>query len=663
VVFNPNIPDQAENFTSASRGVEADTSLGGLFGSIGTIATEAVGAADKLFKSVIREDATQGVDQLRDREINQGAQGAFGGTPPPGVKSAIDQNIERVGIAKNAAETGQIGDSHYYLLLDAEARRLRSRYPGHREYIDNVIHDLTGTTPANRAIELMKAESKKENTQLDNEYHWAREHGGPGQEAIARGEKPTLEQMRTWNYTHAKRLSDNKLIDSNVKTEEAVRKVEKDRNFDSYNNNFLATLDDSGRAALSNAGVTLDAINKEKSNFDEQAAKGPVDAKTAARLSQLTTQYREQKMKEFDDYVGQVRENNKGEKFTVAGLIGPDYVEKMRKSVVEKLDAQTKPITDQDKGRLHYQVVANEATSNEEIGKLYNSSDQIRRMAATHKVLGDQVSNTLLWSSTPGMSAVKAWFSSYIVGGLSTGKSIDNLFEEGASNMDKAGLAKEDQAHVNRDVITKLSTNLRNKNLTPEGANMIVNSLFSGDPRAKDFYAKASDERPSIGMPSDREVLYNKLVHPEITAAIFRTGNSQTISKYTQWVDAATGQRIAQEATNIKATFVDNFTGYRINYDPKTFKFTPELMDKGNTGVQAAEARAYQITSKLNNTVSHFVPVAQQLKMTPDDINYKLEQYFQIQGLDINNMGPKNIPSNLVRPTLRRDPFLRQEGQ
>jgi hypothetical protein len=437
-----------------------------------------------------------------------------------------------------------------------------------------------------------------------------------------------------------------------------MRKIERDRNFDSYNKNFLNGLDDSGRATLDNAGITLDSINKAKTNFDTQASTGVVDSKTAAQLGLMVSQYRDKKMSEFEDYIGKTRTNAKGESFTIAGLIGPEYVEKMRKSVTEKLDSQTKPIIDNDKGRLNFQVTANEATINQSVAELYNSSDQIKRMAATHKALGDQVSNTLLWSSTPGMSAVKSWFSSYIVGGISTKQTIDNLFDDGAAQMTKAGVTKEDQAHVNRDVITKMATGLRDKNLTPEGASLIVNSLFSGDPRAKDFYARASDVRPGIGVLSDREVLYRKLVDPAVTEAVFKTGNGETIQRYTRWVDAATGARVAQEATNLKAAFVDTYNGYRINYDEKSHRFTPEKMTSnvaepvGST--LAAEAKAYELTSKLNNTMSQWIPVMRNMQKSPEDINHMLSSYFSLQGLDINNIVPKTIPSTLNRPRMHQ---------
>jgi hypothetical protein len=79
------------------------------------------------------------------------------------VPQEINNAANRLQTMKSAKESGQIGDSHYFLLLDSEARRLRSRYPGHREYVDNVMQDLTGVNPANHAISMMKAELNKEN--------------------------------------------------------------------------------------------------------------------------------------------------------------------------------------------------------------------------------------------------------------------------------------------------------------------------------------------------------------------------------------------------------------------------------------------------------------------------------------------------------------------
>lgn len=153
--FNPAYPDKhEETYLNYSRGADAPNAQKGKFNKIydntatnvSNLFTTGVAVKDAVYKDRIREEATEMVDAIRDPWIGAGPSsgGVDANTPVELVK--MGDRLERM---TSAYRSGKINDRHYWAQMENISRAVRSRYPGHREYIDNVISDLTGGTPAN----------------------------------------------------------------------------------------------------------------------------------------------------------------------------------------------------------------------------------------------------------------------------------------------------------------------------------------------------------------------------------------------------------------------------------------------------------------------------------------------------------------------------------
>lgn len=175
----PN-PTNDPNYLGSSRGfdrVEADKSLGSLFSGIGEVVGAGARGLETAFKDVIRNDLYKEVDKVRSlhgvdegvavaqrlgsESVGAGVGGQTdeaskppgslfptGGTSkgaPPGV-AKVGERIQRL---QNVYQQGGLSNSAYYARLEAIAKEARSRYPGFREDIDNILKDITGVTPAN----------------------------------------------------------------------------------------------------------------------------------------------------------------------------------------------------------------------------------------------------------------------------------------------------------------------------------------------------------------------------------------------------------------------------------------------------------------------------------------------------------------------------------
>ena len=148
--FNPNVEENPLSFTDRSKGPGVDKSLGKLFSGVGDIFGSAVKAADETIKGKIDEELYRDTDNIYkehgvyDKSTTRMAGNEDEANPAEIARSM--QNLHRLGAARGQ---GMMKDSDFYGRLHSEVRRLRAKYPGHRDYIDRKVGAITGVNPAN----------------------------------------------------------------------------------------------------------------------------------------------------------------------------------------------------------------------------------------------------------------------------------------------------------------------------------------------------------------------------------------------------------------------------------------------------------------------------------------------------------------------------------
>jgi hypothetical protein len=157
-LFDPGFENQPSDYTRASQGFRGDGSTGTLLSGLGEAVKMKFAADDEYYKMRTREEATVETDKIRNlfSGLDQRQGGwtleAIGVTKGPAVVQEIKNRMDRLGRLDEAYKSGRITNTHYWTMLDVAARELRSKYPGYREHIDNVMSDLTGATPANMVV-------------------------------------------------------------------------------------------------------------------------------------------------------------------------------------------------------------------------------------------------------------------------------------------------------------------------------------------------------------------------------------------------------------------------------------------------------------------------------------------------------------------------------
>lgn len=150
-----------------------------LFQGLSQGLTNTVSGVQETIKSFIKDDVNYGVDKLRDAQgvgldvqtvkdggtasMSTGNSSTFGGQPgdgSPAVSGDVSPmagnrppNQEQVAgdyaRVKAAYDQGKISDRNYYAQLEVMNRSLRSRYPGFRDEVDQMVQSITGVVPAN----------------------------------------------------------------------------------------------------------------------------------------------------------------------------------------------------------------------------------------------------------------------------------------------------------------------------------------------------------------------------------------------------------------------------------------------------------------------------------------------------------------------------------
>jgi len=195
VVFNPQTPEiNPPNWTNVSRpisDVSADKSKAIAISGAAEVLDSVVKAADTTVKKSIQDDVYEATDRIRDAYTDslkqiRNAQIAAGdqesllppnatlvsNPPPSGLQAGIDR-VKQVGVAL-AQNSGKINDTLYSGALASEAKRLRSQYPGYRDYIDEQIRSVTGIDPANSFMRNLMEDINRNNENNKTEINATR---------------------------------------------------------------------------------------------------------------------------------------------------------------------------------------------------------------------------------------------------------------------------------------------------------------------------------------------------------------------------------------------------------------------------------------------------------------------------------------------------------
>ena len=140
--FNPEV-QQAQASNVQTRSPTPDTSIAELFQGLQQGGQAVLTGANAMIKDQIEKEVTGGYDVVSDKFTGRTPFEVLSGREP--VRD-YETNIRNL---TAAYRSGAVSQAHYYLQLDNMSRQVRSRFPGHRMQVDQIVQNVTGINPAN----------------------------------------------------------------------------------------------------------------------------------------------------------------------------------------------------------------------------------------------------------------------------------------------------------------------------------------------------------------------------------------------------------------------------------------------------------------------------------------------------------------------------------
>src|SRR5574343_229058 len=183
--FTANLNPVVDNsFTNASQGASPNRALGTLFSGLGSAVAAYQKNKDKKDVEALSKDAESMIGGLNSDVLEGPADTLFtpadtSATSPdsaPANPPGIDRAEERLKRLKQAYGSGKMSDLHYQTQVAKISKELRAKYPGQEDKVDDILSNITGTSPANHIRRELNALFDKELASQTEEQKDKREY-------------------------------------------------------------------------------------------------------------------------------------------------------------------------------------------------------------------------------------------------------------------------------------------------------------------------------------------------------------------------------------------------------------------------------------------------------------------------------------------------------
>lgn len=601
-----------------------------------------VEGADEVVKGLIKSDVHYGVDKLRGAQgvdVDQqtvkdggvastspqtpslfGGQagsgpaaegptaGGGGGSPmeanrPPNP-DAVKGEYARIQAAFNQ---GKISDRNYYAQLEVMNRSLRSRYPGYRDEVDQMVHQVTGVTPANalrKAVlsDLQTAQSSSDALTKERQKFIMSNAQYLPKDAMdreAKGNPYTMADMY-------KMVQPQLIAEADVKNKKAELELKAAKGNATSTDALQVAQSSLGRIADGTAAAANNdqSVNGFMNKILQMQSKGqdlkPEEmAQLSSQFQQIKFNTRQAMVKAFDEPLAP------GSRNTLRTQINdPTKINQLIDQQLAPFDMVEKALADKNFGLFAATKNWIENSQNDAVKRLYNDNDHWKVLSAIGQVPGGQEALKALYSqSSSGLmnksiQATLNAFKLYDVADPSGKKqtlSWNDQFKE---------LGKQDGGNkpatlrefvdgkvntlTNPAIDIKLKANAAKVAFNPENVNFL-NKFSSGDGSQMKVFTKLTSPEMTKQMMTIRDT------HPE-GAAIWKN--------YSEWAKNNFIGLFKQAGDDISS--VKDRQWLNVNWNPvaKQFEVTPTEAGIKANSEYPGRSLVTSIESRLQSNVT-----------------------------------------------------------
>lgn len=629
--LNPGeTPVQDNQFLNYSKLGQLPNITGDLFKELGETVKAGVTGLDDFFKERIRGEATAAVDNERDRTQNW----LQGGDAPENLKNSVNANKSLLNNLSTAANQGQISQAYYQMRLDTIARDMRSRYPGYREHIDNVIADLTGGTPANKVItDLFHNATNKSDPESRLSEHLTKEiidkmPGGGDYLANFRqknGKNPSNDEMMTvygkWQTSNISMAVQEKQIkldqDQGKADEREVGKaaIQHYRFQASQQLQANSSLFSKYSTQLDDAQKTLETtgtLSPEKQSQLMLSANA-IEMKLKAQAESTINQFGDQTGQNRKGYLTSLDAENIRKESTAMGEMIRAGLGKDGKILPGVLGAVKEHLT---------------AMSDFNQNELISKYPLMATVAAGRHQLGDNTMAQILLQSQNGKLIAQELqdFNNHIKVTAGSGQKTPAQFIPDIKNRTddpkQQGLILKEGIDSARSVILNKDT----KDVTKT-----AQSLFKDE-----FISKINAPK------ADQQKLYAELSSPEMLSRmeqLRKEGHPELHDQYTNWV-TNTGAVLARPEIQTIAAINERNTQAKVEFDPKTLIFSSAPVSGAvprNMPYDEKQLMDSTVNS-LNRLTNPVIAAYKSQGLSNDAIQFKLQEMLQVGNFNLQDI-------------------------
>lgn len=548
--LDPYAPNEPQgNYLGYSRGSIPDSSTGGLLTDVANMVQEGARNASQFFQERARSEFTQQADEIRRQFTGQGDEPLTGVRNQSNAISArqvpgeLGQYGSRLQSLTDMYRSGRLQESHYWTLLDVEARKIRQRYPGFRNEVDAMMKDVVGVDPSNRLVQELHSEAMRNNPaqrqqQLyDEVFKQARDLGlltDAEIRARGAGNPPTYEELTI-------KVNNNQKNDKDVKAElqrlnldtqrgvnvreGAIRNATTDL-FSNYSNTL--------RSATSAIASSRTEFNRRMANLlaSPEASRDP---KALTDLRQFfITQVYEPSMQFARNrlYEPQIVGND-GVRLSHAELITANggkidtVLDEFKKNLDLMATALGDGTTTPNWSLVHALTTNAAAYDKGDLSNAFRANDTLRRVNVIRNAAGPQFGGLTIWRNSDTLDEVlNAKIFNDTTAIVSGERSPEQLLAE---NRGRPEISPTNQGIIGRQAVSRATEVLSNPESRPEQLAQVATSLFG--PNNTRF----------LNNVTNKSDMYNLMVgNPQVAINMQRLkgqpGGEQLYESYRAWV-------------------------------------------------------------------------------------------------------------------------------
>jgi hypothetical protein len=635
--FGPVVPEVLPpDYGARSQGIRftANTGLADAFGDLAKIGGQAIVATDQAIQQGIRREAEKGFDEV---SASFGVEDATTLAQVDVTPQAVRNGQRRINGLQAQFEAGVINERHYYASLNTIVRQLRSKYPGYREQIDNIIADVTGVRPANQVQAALFAEaeaSQKEMTKQEKRIQEIADRGNlPPNYYDVKGtaDEWTAEELEKYNADRERSQADVQAANAALTYRKATGDVTEDEALGTFSKNANTFIYSNLRNASSVMGKSFAALNAKIEKASTSAGAGEFNspelkAEISAGLNELIRTTKMSLMEEATrpdgPYSGILKDRTKLDS-AIEIAMSPIY------NLVEAFGGEKA-----DLSLLKSTAALIEANTDASTAEMLKSVDGARELAALTKLVGAE--NASLYLNSDGGTALSAFV-----------KSIKDY---------QTAKIQTDEAHNVLKALTEIDLT-RGPDKEAAQRELLKHWPYLIDKAAKgelppDVYKKnvrfmfapQTLELMSTLDPADRTEYLKLVSSPTITrqmVVLKNEGDTESWEMYKNWVTTSFQAVFRDEVQELQQFQIDNLQmDVQFDATSKQFVLVPnaDAPDRGPISNLGTQYRANRMRTneqsalnKLNTQLQVIAPIIEEEGL---DTAAEISQLLQSMGYD-----------------------------